>query len=281
VLRQFAQPVIDRELRNRRDVAPALEGVDLTPILSFARRQMAKSPLTPAALRSRFRERFPDLDAGALTAACRNRLPLVQVPPRGVWGRPGGVAYTDARDYLSRSLPRRAPADEVVVRYFGAFGPATVADVAAWSGLTGMRELVERIRPRLQAFRDDRGRELFDLVDAPRPDGDTPAPVRFLPEYDNVLLSHADRSRFITDDERRRLSAGDRKVSGSVMVDGRVFGTWRSELDEAAGRITLFVDHMDRAPRATVVAVSCEGEQMLAFRAPEVTSRDIRFVRLG
>ncbi len=148
---------------------------------------------------------------------------------------PAQVTSTTAEAWLGRELVRQPSIDEVVLRYLGAFGPATVADVSSWSRLTGMREVVERLRPRLRVFRDDRGRELFDLPDAPRPDPDTPAPSRFLPEYDNVLLSHADRSRFVRD-ERQGQPWTAPIIHGTVLHDGTVAGTWHIERDRAAAR---------------------------------------------
>ena len=177
------------------------------PVLAFARSLLTERPHTGAQLRTALQERFPG--GAALAYACRNLLGLVQVPPRRVWGRSAQVTSTTAEAWLGRPLAAAPSIDDVVLRYLGAFGPAAVADVAAWSRLTGLREVIDRMEPRLRLFRDDRGRELFDLPDAPRPDPDVPAPPRFLPEYDNVLLSHADRSRFVSDDEdRARLFGG-------------------------------------------------------------------------
>ena len=199
-LRPLMQPVLDAELARHRDYAPLLRGVDLEPILEAASRLLAEEPLTGPELRAALADRFPAHDAAALAYACRCRLALVQVPPRGIWGRSSQVRVTTLASWLGRPLAAEPSLDEVVLRYLAAFGPASVADVTTWCRLTGMREVVERLRPRLETLRDEDGRELFDLPGAPRPGADVPAPPRFLPEYDNVLLSHADRSRFV--DER-------------------------------------------------------------------------------
>src|SRR5262249_8949353 len=151
-------------------------------------------------------------------------------PPRGLWSRSGAVTTTTAEAWLGRPLDPAPSIDEVVRRYFAAFGPATVADVAAWSRLTGLREVVERIAPGPRMFTDEDGRELYDVPDGPRPDAGISAPVRFLPEYDNVLLSHADRRRFGADEDRARLAAaGNRLGQGWVLHDGIVKATWRWE----------------------------------------------------
>ena len=225
VLRPLMQPVLDAELARYRD----LRGVDVEAVLDFARELVAERPRSGRELRVALAERFPGHDAADLAYAARNLLAFVQVPPRGVWGRTSQVVSTTAEAWLGRPLARKPSLDEVVLRYFGAFGPATVADVATWSRLTGLREVVERLRPRLRTFRDERGRELFDLPDAPRPDPETPAPVRFLPEYDNVLLSHADRSPVHLGGAASHVLPGAPGGSGTVLHDGFVFGVWQHE----------------------------------------------------
>jgi hypothetical protein len=233
-------------------------------------------------LRAAMTQKFPELDAAALAYACRCKLGLVQAPPRGVWGRSGQVKVTTVESWLGRPLVSDPPIDDVVMRYFAAFGPAAVADVATWSRLTGLREVVERLRPRLRPFRDERGRELFDVQDAARADPDTPSPPRFLPEYDNLLLSHDDRSRFFPDDDkvRGRLFGADRKISGSVLHDGFACGTWRIELGRDDGAATLVVDHAGPLNQRARAAVAAEGRRLLRFVAPAAGGHDVRFVAL-
>jgi hypothetical protein len=201
---------------------------------------------------------------------------LVQVPPRGVWGRSGQVtlavldgwvgrppvAPIDTRSLDSRSLDTRS-LETVVLRYFAAFGPAAVADVATWSRLTGLREVIDRLGPRLRRFKDDRGRQLYDLPDAPRPDPDEIAPVRFLPEYDNVLLSHADRSRFGSDDEGA-LARAVGPYKGAVLVDGEVGAIWHSEHDTHTKRSTVVVEHLPMH-RSLVADVEAEADRVAQF----------------
>jgi hypothetical protein len=280
-LRPLMQPVLDRELARHRDYAPALLGAELDGVLTFARAVLEEQPRTGAELRAVLAERFPNRDASALAYACRNLLPLVQVPPRGLWGRLGQVRSTTVEAWLGRPLATAPSLDEVVLRYLAAFGPAATADVAAWSRLTGFREVVERLRPQLRAFRDPRGRELVDLPDAPRPDPDTPAPPRFLPEYDNVLLSHADRSRFFDDERRVRLSRAADRVHGSVLHDGFLAGTWSVAHARDGGSSTLVVTHVDRLDGRATDALADEGRRLLRFLAGDADQHDVRIVRAG
>jgi Winged helix DNA-binding domain len=268
LLRPLMQPVLDQELARHREYAPALDGVDLDAVLAFARSFLAE-PRTGPELRAALAERFPEHVSAALAYACRNLLALVQVPPRGVWGRTSQVTSASAEAWLGRPLVERPSLDDVVVRYLAAFGPATVADVSAWSRLTGLCEVVERLRPRLRTFRDERGRELFDVPDARRPDPDVPAPPRFLPEYDNVLLSHADRSRF----RNPAVSHPGGLGWGALLVDGLVSGFWRVERDR--DRATLAVRHVERLSKRAADDVQAEGLALLGFLAPEADACEI------
>ena len=243
-----------------------MAGVDLAPVLAFARRLFEERPRNGNELRRALAAQFPDLDAAALAYACRNHLALVQVPPRGVWGKSAQVTLTTAEAWLGRPVAAAPSMAEVVMRYFAAYGPASVADVAAWTRLTGLRPVVEALRPRLRVFRTEAGRELFDVPDAPRPSPDTPAPPRLLPEYDNVLLSHADRSRFGTKDVWARVGAAG-PVKGTVLHDGTVAATWRIE----AG--TLVVHHA-ALPRAATAEIEDEGRRYVEFAG----GQDVRFI---
>jgi hypothetical protein len=139
-----------------------------------------------------------------------------------------------------------------------------------WSWLTRLREVVERLRPRLSTFRDEHGNELFDLPDAPRPDPDTPAPSRFLPEYDNALLSHADRTRIIADHYRERVF-----MKGAVLVDGFVRGTWTIPRQRAAA--TLLIHAFEPLSARDRDAVAEEGDRLLAFAAADASARNVQF----
>lgn len=251
--RHLVQPVLDAELVRHSQYKATLTGLDLAPVLAFARPFLAE-PRSARALKAALAERFDHLDPGALSLACRNRIPLVQTPPRGVWGRAGEVTLCDAEAWLGRPSDPAYALDDLVRRYLDAFGPASVADVAAWTRLTGLREVVDRLRPQLRTFRDEHGKELVDLPEAPRPAADVEAPVRFLPEYDNVLLSHADRRRF----GARQVTWPDHPPRGNVLVDGEVGATW-TVVDGH-----LSIEH-EPLPGARRRALEAEGEAYASF----------------
>lgn len=224
-LRPLVQAARDRELGQFRT---GLTGVDLDRLAAISRELVEAEPRTMKELREALLAEWPDADPFALSIAARCTLPLVQVTPRGLWGRSGQVALTTAEHWLGRPANAAPAADATVLRYLAAFGPASVKDMQTWAGLTRLREVFERLRPRLATFRDENGVELFDLPDASRPDADTPAPPRFLPEFDNLLLSHADRSRVVPADLKGRTWQGNQAYC-TLLVDGFLVGLWKLE----------------------------------------------------
>ena len=265
-----SRPVLERELRTHRDHAPNLEGVELDDVMTWAR-SFLDEPRTLPELKKGLHAAFPELDAGALVLACRNRLALIQVPPRGLWGRSHQVTVTTLEAWVGRPLGPPLPMEDLVLRYLAAFGPATAADVSTWSRLPGFGPVVGELSPQLAVFEDERGRVLVDLPDAPRPDPDTPAPVRFLPEYDNVLLSHADRTRFFDGDVSALYPPG-RLGRGHVLVDGTVQATWLLEGDAIAVR------HLD-LPDEVLGEVAGVADQLASFLG--LADRAVRFERVG
>ncbi|KUJ38984.1 winged helix DNA-binding domain-containing protein [Streptomyces sp. MI02-2A] len=265
-LRPLVQPARDRELGLFRD---GLAGVDLDRLAVLARDLVETEPRTMKQLREALAVEWPHADPQALALAARCRLPLVQVTPRGLWGRSGRVALTTAEHWLGRPAEPAPAPDAVVLRYLAAFGPASVKDMQTWAGLTGLRDVFERLRTRLVAFQDANGVELFDLPDAPRPDPDTPAPPRFLPEFDNLLLSHADRTRVVPPDLKGRSWTGN-QAHRTLLVDGFLAGVWKLEED------TLVVEPFGGLTRAQREDVTREGERMLAVLHPG-EPYDIRF----
>lgn len=242
-------------------------GLDLAAVAAHAAAILAEQPLTRGRLGEALAERWPDVDPSTLGYAASYLVPLVQVPPRGLWGRTGPATLTTLESWLDSPLGTDPAPDRLVLRYLAAFGPASVRDVAVWSGLAGIREVVDRLRPGLRVFRSASGTELFDVPDGVRPGGDVPAPPRFLPEYDNVLLSHADRARVIPDGRRVPLPPGNGAVVGTVLVDGVWSATWRTE--RAGDAATLVVEPFARLQPRQVEEVTAEGLRLLAFTGPD------------
>jgi hypothetical protein len=274
-LRPLVQPVIDRGLRANRAHRAGIEGMELDALAAAGRELLEERPRSARELGELLKERWPERDAATLARAVRHLLPLVQVPPRGVWGKSGQTAHTTAEYWLGRQLDPDPSLDEMVLRYLGAFGPASVADLQAWSGLTGLREIVEQLRPQLRSFRDERGRELFDLPDAPRTDPDVPAPPRFLPAFDNLILSYADRTRVVADEHRKWLTSRNGMVPATVLVGGFVRGIWKAELKR--GKATLVIEPFEPLAKEDRDALANEGAGLLAFAAADVETRDIEF----
>ena len=250
-----------------------LVGVDMSAVVAEARALLQEKPCTFSELGKLLQQRWPGRDPTSLAYVIRHLVPIVQVPPRGIWGKSAQPTWTSAEHWLGRPLATRPSAEKLVMRYLAAFGPATVADVSSWSGLTGLRDAVERLRPKLRTFQDERGRELFDVPDGPLPDPDTPAPPRFLPEYDNVLIGHHDRTRVIDHAYRYVI------FTGTVLVDGVVQATWNIKRARDTG--TLTIEPLRRLSKADRLAVSEEGERLVRFVASEATQHDVRITAVA
>jgi hypothetical protein len=270
------RPVLDRMYRSGSPFGRILaaEGTDPAVAMTLASELMAGRPRTRAELRDVFAQRFPTADSSALSYAATLLLPLVQATPRGLWQRPGGPAFALLDAWLGRAIPDTGDIDALVLRYLGAFGPASAMDMQAWCGLTRLGPVFERLRPGLVTFRGPSGRELFDLPHAPRPDPDTPAPVRFLPQYDDIGLGHADRSRIIPAEMVARPYT--RLWVGSFLVDGLSSGLWRIEDRASPIRMELeVVRAIGAADRGELVA---EAERLLAFLRPGIDRASVVFV---
>jgi hypothetical protein len=249
---------------------------DLEGVVRSARTLLRERPLTFDALRPLLKKAWPTADERALGYAVRMHLPLVQVPTDARWGWPASSEFALAEGWTG-PLGDGDGLAAFVMRYLAALGPATVADAQNWSGLQGLKGTFEELRPKLRVFHDERGRELFDLPKAPRPPENSKAPVRFLPDYDNLLLGHADRTRVVSDEHRKRLVTKNLQVLAAFLVDGRVAGTWRIERAKAAATLTL-TPFETIAPTARKELAE-EGAALLKFTEPDAARVEVKIAR--
>ncbi|WP_190818879.1 winged helix DNA-binding domain-containing protein [Saccharopolyspora pogona] len=272
-LRPLVQPIMGGAVRTNTQHRAEIAGIDHAEIAALGRELLDEQPRTAAQLGPLLAERWPDRKPASLAFALRNLLPLVQIPPRAVWGRSGQPTYATAETWLGRPLAAEPSLEDVLRRYLAAFGPATVADMQVWSGLRGLKEVVPRLD--LRTFRDENGRQLLDLPDAPRPDPDVPSPPRFLAPFDNVLLSHKDRSRVMHEDGRKRLfSMKNAVLPGTILVDGFLHGTWR--LARRKHTATLLIEPYRKLPEEDADAVALEGRRLLQFAEPDAADHDVQ-----
>lgn len=268
-LRALVQPIIERTFRSSSPYRMARDTVDVDELLRFLRERMVERPSSRAELVVAIRERWPALDAEALGYAMY-LLDTCQVTPRGLWRRSGRAAFTTLGHWLGREPSTEGDPAALVLRYLSAFGPASPADAQAWSGLSGMRELFERLRPRLRTFLGEDGRELFDVPRRPLPDPDTPAPVRFMPEYDNASIGFKDRSRIVPEGVSLWTNAG----WGTVLVDGMVTARWR--LTPARDAAVLRIEPFRRLARSERTEIAEEGIRLSGLLAQRVEAT-VRF----
>ena len=269
-LRETLQPGLDRALKVLRGRAADLDAA----ALDVQGRAFFKEPATFDQLRVHLASRISGADVRAMAYAIRLRTPLVQVPVRdSVWGFPGQASFVSAERWLPKLPRQKLSAGELVLRYLAAYGPATIADMQAWSGLPNLKAAFDAVRPRLVAFGADKRAELFDLPDAPRPDEDTPAPVRFLPEYDNLIIGRAD-ARVLAARHRPAVFLPGLRVLPTVLVDGFAAGTWKVDRKKASA--TLTVDAFARPAARVREEIEAEGERLLHFVEPDAATRLVK-----
>jgi DNA glycosylase AlkZ-like len=277
-LRPVVQGVQEQGFRNspfNRNLA----GLDLDEVLAEGRRILDEQPRSGNELGKALAERWPDRDAVSLGYAVRSLVPVVQVPPRGLWGRGGRPVLATAEHWLGQSVGTDDSPDAMILRYLTAWGPASVMDAQAWCWRTKLGEVFERLRPQLRTFRDENGRELFDVPDGPLPDPETPAPVRFFPIYDNAFLGYKDRSRVLHEGVEwgGDPAAFDIFRWGSLAVDGFIVGGWKHEEDRKSGRSTIVPMPVVPLAAESLRAIEVEAIALSTFLRPDATDRDVRF----
>jgi hypothetical protein len=248
---------------------------DLSAVLDAATDFIAAQPRTFAAISALLAARWPDQDIGAMRYAVRTHLPLVQTPVTGGWSYPGNPKFALAEAWIGRPVASEDHLPELILRYLAAFGPAAATDMQTWSGLGKLSDVCAALKPQLQTYRDERRRELYDLPGLPLPDPDRPAPVRFLPEYDSLLLAHHNRTRVVADEHRKRVYLPGLRVAATILVDGFVAGAWT--IETVKKRATLVIEPFTPLDKQTQTALIEEGEQLVRFVEPQATGYAVRF----
>ena len=247
-----------------------LAGIDLEALTGTAQGLLSESALSTAELGELLAPRFPGYDADALAYGARGRLALIHVPPRGKWNASAPTRQTTFAAWLGREPEAEPEIDEFFLRYLAAFGPASVQDAQAWSGLTQLSEVADRLGSKLAAFRDPSGRVLYDLPDAPRPSEFVHAPVRFLPEYDNVFFGYVDRTRFVPDLRKPPIPPGNGARTGTLFVDGEWRGIWKIALPKAAKGKAEHDDASARLVASLFQKVSAEEREAIEREAADL-----------
>jgi hypothetical protein len=247
---------------------------DLDKVLKAARKFIGEKPRTFAEISDMLTRLMPDHDVGAMRYTVRTHIPLVQVPINTGWSYSNKPEFTLAESWIGRPISPEDNLRNLVFRYLAAFGPASVTDAQTWTGMK-LKETFEKLRPELQTYRGEGRTELFDLPDAPIPAEDVPAPPRFLPEYDNLLLSHSNRTRVIADEYRSKVYLPGLRVAATILVDGFVRGAWKIEKTKTAA--TILIDPFDKLSKKDRAALTDEGERLVRFIEPKAKSFGVAF----
>lgn len=269
--RPVVQVLYDRDLKTNTLHARELASLDHAEVASAARDLLADAPLSGTALGAELAKKWPGSAKASLTHLARGRLPLVQVPPRGVWGKAGQTTYACLDAWVDSPLAPPSPSS-LIKRYLRAFGPASVADVQAWAGITRLGEVAASMD--LRHYRDPDGRELLDLPELTIPDEDVPAPPRLLGPFDQMILSYADRTRIVSDEYRKRVITQNGLVKGTLLVGGQVRGLWEITTSRKAAVVDL--SPFEKLPKRDLVTLESAASRLADWAEPAAETREVR-----
>jgi hypothetical protein len=248
--------------------------LDAPALVAAARTYLAR-PHNFEEVRDHLLARFPGGDERAMGYAVRMGLPVVQVPGQGAWGFPAQADFISAEAWLGRPVAACRSLEPLVRRYLAAYGPATAKDAQAWLGLPGLDAVFAKLSGALHVEKGPAGRTWYDLPEAPRPEPDTPAPVRFLPEWDSVVVTRADE-RVVLRADRPKVFLPGLRVAALVLVDGFAAGAWK--VSATAKKATMTIETFSRWPAATRREVEAEAQALLRFVEPQTAAYEVKVV---
>ena len=265
------QPALARGLRSF--FGSRAKGLDIAKLIAIAKPFLEAAMPAIGALRDKLQEYEPNEDKQAMAYAVRSYLPLVQVPPSGAWGVGTRATYTTAESWLGAASP--LDLRSLFRRYLAAFGPADVMDFQTWTGMTRLSSQLKATLDTLVSYHDKEGRLLYDLPGLPIVEEEKPAPIRFLPEYDNILIGHKHRGRILLEEHREKVFVSAGRVLGSVIIDGFIGAIWKIEREKtcAALRVTLF----DKQTDDVLDAITAEGQNLVRFIEDDADSHPVEF----
>ncbi|MGH2905506.1 MAG: winged helix DNA-binding domain-containing protein [Solirubrobacterales bacterium] len=273
--RLLLSSVIERDTANWRD---RYIGLDIAKVSKAVRALLADGqPRSAREIREVLAPKFPKVHPEGISHCARIHVPVVMTPTEDRWGYSRPPKLMTAEQWFEEPLRKRALGD-LLLRGIAAVGPASTADLRTWSGMPGVREALEPHLPELMVFRDEVGRELYDLPDAPRPRADTPAPVRFLGEYDNFALSHADRSRIGDSADAKLLNwSKNGRRAFTLLIDGHVRATWQINVTKSEARLTIMP--FRKEPKAALDELAAEGQRFIEYMEPDAASHVVEFAK--
>lgn len=273
-LRPLVQTVQESVLKN--SFGKHLNDLNIQAVAEAGRALVETKPLTFSELGKLLSKQWPNVESAALAAVVRTLVPLVQLPPRGIWGKSGQAFHTSAEAWIDTLPISKLTTEDIILRYLAAFGPASIQDIQVWSGLTRLNDKVEKLLPQLIIFHDDEGNELFDIPNAPRPDQIISSPPRFLGGFDNILLSYADRKRIIDDAYRNLVFTKNGIIRPTILIDGFVSGIWKIQKEKGTARLNI--ELFKKIHEEEHKALMEEATRLLDFIVDNESSREILFV---